>query len=198
MTRRSNVGSSGSSASTPNGLRRPATGACCTGPGQNTSATYSATMQEPETQARGRHLFEGTRPSGNSRISKVPTSPTAGPQSGNARAPTTGAPGRDPGRTACVQTRYPSKKKPRRPQHSPTTSSSHPIAWVGRRLARRKPTRAKAKNAVWNRMTPNGLSLSGVGMTSGFRTIMIWMTTVATRVRTAIAKATTAKTRSVR
>ena len=50
----------------PNGLRTPPW--FSNGPGASPSVTLSTTIITPEKRASGRHLLEGSLPSGNSRI----------------------------------------------------------------------------------------------------------------------------------
>ena len=52
--------------SSPNGLSIP--GKPSTGPGVRTLPALTERIAAPEIQARGRHLLEGSLPSGNSRI----------------------------------------------------------------------------------------------------------------------------------
>jgi hypothetical protein len=53
------------SPSSPNGLRTPPSSAI--GPGDRPLPTLANTMMAPESQGKGRHLLEGSLPSGNSR-----------------------------------------------------------------------------------------------------------------------------------
>ena len=62
--------------SSPNGLRTSLTSG--KGPGTKMPATMLVVITAPHNQATGRHLLEGSLPSGNSRIRKVPSSTAVG------------------------------------------------------------------------------------------------------------------------
>src|SRR5829696_537322 len=65
--------------SSSNGLRAPPR--LANRPGERATPTLASMSTTPETRARGRHLLEGNLPSGKSRNTKVPNSPTAGTHS---------------------------------------------------------------------------------------------------------------------
>src|SRR5215211_5343056 len=60
--------------SRPNGLRTPGCPSRC--PGANTNVTWIKTIVAPANHANGRHLLEGSLPSGNNRTVYTPSSPT--------------------------------------------------------------------------------------------------------------------------
>src|SRR5918995_3606149 len=65
--------------SSPNGLRTSPR--LANRPGEKATPTLASTSTTPEKRARGRHLVEGSLPSGKSRNTNVPNSPTAGTHS---------------------------------------------------------------------------------------------------------------------
>src|SRR5918995_7427599 len=50
----------------------------CNGPGVSPTRMLTSKITTPESQARGRHLLDGSLPSGNSKNTNVPSSPTVG------------------------------------------------------------------------------------------------------------------------
>src|SRR5215213_9353343 len=68
--------SNGKNASTPNGLYLPPRS--CIGSGISPTKTLTRTITIPESQASGCHPLDGNLPSGNSKNTNVPRSPTKG------------------------------------------------------------------------------------------------------------------------
>ncbi len=86
-------------ASTPSGFAIPAAGASSRVPGVSTISTGTTTITAAEAHATNRQRGEGSRPSGNSRTTKVPMGRMISTQVPSYRAATAPAPGNDPGRS---------------------------------------------------------------------------------------------------